>query len=81
MLLGWLPVREHRRRLLPCPDEAVPDFRNVRAPLWHPWFPVFASYASFGGRLLCGGTTVPESHESLTAHSSGFLPWINVSSG
>jgi hypothetical protein len=48
MLLCWLPVRSNRRRLLYGLHEAVPDCREVRLPLWPPWFPVYASYDSFG---------------------------------
>ena len=47
-LLCGLPVRENRRRLLHGPDEAVPDCRDVRVPLWPTWFPVYAAYVSFG---------------------------------
>src|SRR5438552_1938063 len=45
---GRLIFLYSRRRLLYCLHEAVPDFREVRLPLWPPWCPVYASYDSFG---------------------------------
>ena len=36
MLVWWLPVRSNRRRLLYGLDEAGPDCRDVRLPLWPP---------------------------------------------